>query len=80
MEFKALGWAFVALLSIQAVWSVLHHPCAYSKLMTRDRSEIDDIRRQILVKHTNRNTTYAVVSDASKFSIAIAVGFALLLS
>ena len=80
MELKALGWAFVALLSIQAVWSVLSHPCAYLKLIAKDRKELDDVRRQILAKHANRHTTHAVVSDAFKFSIAVAVGFFLLLS
>ena len=80
MELKALGWAFVALLSIQTVWSVLSHPCAYLRLIAKDRNELDDVRRQILVKHSNRHTTYAVVSDAFKFSIAVAVGFVLLLS
>lgn len=80
MEYRALGWVFVGFLFAQAVWSVLHHPCAYSTLIARDRTEIDDVRRQILVKHSNRHTTYAVVSDAFKFSIAVAIGFALLLS
>ena len=80
MVFKALGWAFVALLSFQAVWSILHHPCAYLKLIGRDRYEFDDVRRQILVKYTNRRMTYAVVSDAFKVSIAVALGFVLFLS
>jgi len=80
VELKALGWVFVGFLSAQAIWSVLHHPCAYSRLIARDRTELDDVRRQILVKHSNRHTTYAVVSDAFKFSIAAAVGFILLLS
>jgi len=80
VELKALGWVFVGFLSAQAVWSVLHHPCAYSRLIARDRTELDDVRGQILVKHSNRHTTYAVVSDAFKISIAAAVGFILLLS
>jgi hypothetical protein len=79
VELKALGWVFVALLATQAVWSVFRHPCAYSKLIARDRSEIDDVRRQIFLKHTNRNTTYVVISDAFKLSIAVIVAFVLLL-
>ena len=79
MELKALGWVFVALLTTEAVWSVFRHPCAYSKLTARDRREIDEVCRQIFVKHTNRNTTYVVISDAFKLSIAVVVGFVLLL-
>lgn len=74
-----MGWAFVVLLATQAVWSIISHPCAYLKLFAKDRKEIDDVRRQILAKHANRHTTYAVISDAFKFSIAVAVGFILLL-
>jgi len=80
LEFKVVGWAFVVLLATQAIWSVLSHPCAYLKLIVKDRNELDDIRKHVLVKHTNRHTTYAVVSDAFKLSIAVAVGFILLLS
>ncbi len=77
MVFKAVGWAVVALLSLQALWSVLHHPHAYSGLMARDENKFDDVRKLIVFKYTNRCMTFAVVSDALKFSIAVALGFLL---
>ena len=80
MVFEALGWAVVALLSLQAFCSALHHPHAYLGLMAREQNEFDDVRKQIVMKYTNRCMTAAVVSDASKLSIALALGFFLILS
>lgn len=80
MELRTLGWAFVALLTLQTCWSVFRHPHVYSGLLAREKNELDDVRKGVFLKYTNQCMTWAVISDALKFSTAVALGFFLILS